>query len=141
MLIAFIGIVALVNLGLGQIKSGLSLSMIFGWVLSPLAWVMGVPWDDATKFGDLLGTKLMVTEFIAYMKLQTYAATMSVKSQIIATYALCGFANLGSIGIQIGGISALAPERRSELAKLGFRAMLGGAFASWITACIAGIII
>jgi len=141
MLIAFIGIVALVNLGLGQINSGLSLSNIFGWILSPLAWVMGVPWDDATKFGDLLGTKLMVTEFIAYMKLQTYAATMSVKSQIIATYALCGFANLGSIGIQIGGISALAPERRSELAKLGFRAMLGGAFASWITACIAGIII
>lgn len=141
MLVAFIGIVALVNLILAQISSNLSLAAIFGKVLSPLAWAMGVPWDDASKFGDLLGTKLMVTEFIAYMKLQTYAAAMSTKSQIIATYALCGFANLGSIGIQIGGISALAPERRSDLAKLGLRAMVGGALASWITACIAGILI
>lgn len=141
MLIAFIGVVALVNLALAQISKDLSLAVIFGRVLAPLAWSMGISWDDATKFGDLLGTKLMVTEFIAYMKLQTYAASMSVKSEIIATYALCGFANLGSIGIQIGGISALAPERRSDLAKLGLRAMVGGALASWITACIAGILI
>jgi CNT family concentrative nucleoside transporter len=141
MLIAFIGLVALVNLLLGQLPGDLSLAKIFGWVLAPVAWVMGIPTSDIFKFGDLLGTKLMVTEFIAYMKLQTYAASLSPKSMIIGAYALCGFANLGSIGIQIGGISALVSERRGELAKLGVKAMIAGAFASWTTACIAGILL
>jgi len=141
MLIAFISIVALINLGLGLIHDDLSLSKIFGWVLAPLAWTMGVPWSDASRFGDLLGTKLMVTELVAYLKLQGYAALMTPKSQIIATYALCGFANVGSIAIQIGGISALVPERRGDLARLSLRAMIAGAFASWITACVAGILI
>lgn len=141
MLIAFIGIVALINLGLGLIHHELTLSKIFGWILSPLAWTMGVPWSDAARFGDLLGTKLMVTELVAYLKLQGYAQLMNPKSQIIATYALCGFANVGSIAIQIGGISALVPERRGELAKLSLRAMIAGAFASWMTACVAGILI
>ena len=141
MLIAFISIVALINLGLGLIHHDLSLSKIFGWVLAPLAWTMGVPWSDASRFGDLLGTKLMVTELVAYLKLQGYAALMNSKSQIIATYALCGFANVGSIAIQIGGISALVPERRGDLARLSLRAMIAGAFASWITACVAGILI
>jgi CNT family concentrative nucleoside transporter len=141
MLIAFIGLVALINLGLGLIHNDLTLSKIFGWILSPLAWTMGVPWSDATRFGDLLGTKLMVTELVAYLKLQGYAELIDPKSQIIATYALCGFANVGSIAIQIGGISALVPERRGELAKLSLRAMIAGAFASWTTACLAGILI
>jgi CNT family concentrative nucleoside transporter len=141
MLIAFISIVALVNLGLGLIHDDLSLSKIFGWVLAPLAWAMGVPWSDAARFGDLLGTKLMVTELVAYLKFQGYAGLMDPKSQIIATYALCGFANVGSIAIQIGGISALVPERRGDLARLSLRAMIAGAFASWMTACVAGILI
>jgi len=141
MLIAFISIVALVNLGLGLIHDDLSLSKIFGFVLAPLAWAMGVPWSDAARFGDLLGTKLMVTELVAYLKLQSYAELMNPKSQIIATYALCGFANMGSIAIQIGGISALVPERRGDLARLSLRAMIAGAFASWTTACVAGILI
>jgi CNT family concentrative nucleoside transporter len=102
---------------------------------------MGVPWSDAARFGDLLGTKLMVTELVAYLKLQSYAELLNPKSQIIATYALCGFANVGSIAIQIGGISALVPERRGDLARLSLRAMIAGAFASWMTACVAGILI
>jgi CNT family concentrative nucleoside transporter len=141
MLIAFISLVALINLGLGLIYGELTLSRIFGWVLSPLAWTMGVPWADASRFGDLLGTKLMVTELVAYLKLQAYAELMNPKSQIIATYALCGFANVGSIAIQIGGISAMVPERRGDLARLSLRAMFAGAFASWITACVAGMLI
>lgn len=140
MLIAFIGLVALVNSILGLFWKDLSLAWIFGKALSPLAWLMGVPWSDCSKFGDLLGTKVMINEFVAFLKLQTYALDLSPKAQVIATYALCGFANLGSIGIQIGGISGIAPERRSDLAKLSVRAMTAGAFASWSTACIAGVL-
>jgi concentrative nucleoside transporter, CNT family len=102
---------------------------------------MGVPWQDCAKFGDLLGTKVMINEFVAFIKLQGYAGTLSPRADIIAAYALCGFANLSSIGIQIGGISGIAPERRSDLAKLAFRAMTAGAFASWSTACIAGMLL
>ena len=141
MLIAFIGLVTLINIILGLFWKDLSLAWIFGKMLAPLAWLMGVPWHDCAKFGDLLGTKLMINEFVAFLKLQSYAGHMSLKSEIIATYALCGFANLGSIGIQIGGISGIAPERRSDLARLAFRAMAAGAFASWSTACIAGILL
>ncbi|MCP4582154.1 MAG: NupC/NupG family nucleoside CNT transporter [candidate division Zixibacteria bacterium] len=141
MLIAFIALVTLVNTILGLFWDELSLAWIFGKVLAPLAWLMGVPWADCAKFGDILGTKIMINEFVAFMKLQTYAAALSPKAQIIGAYALCGFANLSSIGIQIGGISGIAPERRSDLAKLSIRAMTAGAFASWSTACIAGILL
>ena len=141
MLIAFIGLVALINIILGLFSDNLSLAWIFGKALSPLAWLMGVPWADCSKFGDLLGTKVMINEFVAFLKLQTYAVAMSPKGNIIAAYALCGFANVGSIGIQIGGISGIAPERRSDLGKLSCRAMTAGGFASWSTACIAGILL
>jgi CNT family concentrative nucleoside transporter len=141
MLIAFIGLVALINLILNLFRDGLTLSLIFGNVLAPLAWLMGIPWPDAAEFGDLLGTQLMINEFVSYTKLQAYGPLITERTAILATYALCGFSNLGSVGIQIGGISALAPERRGDLAKLGLRAMLCGAFASWCTCCVAGILL
>jgi len=141
MLVAFIGLIALINVVLGLIHSNLSLSVIFGKIMSPLAWLMGITWKDAASFGDLLGTQLMMNEFVSYTKLQGYAAIMDPRSAILATYALCGFSNLGSVGIQIGGISALAPDRRGDLAKLGLKAMLCGAFASWCTCCVAGILL
>ncbi|RMH18762.1 MAG: NupC/NupG family nucleoside CNT transporter [Acidobacteria bacterium] len=118
-----------------------SLRTFFGTVLSPLAWLMGVPWKDAAAVGNLLGVKLSVNEFVAYGLLAKEMAELEPRSAIIATYALCGFANFSSIGIQIGGISALAPERRSDLASVGIRAMFGGALASWTTATVAGILI
>ena len=120
-----------------------SLQTLFGTLLRPLAFLMGVPWADATLVGNLLGVKLSLNEFVAYGTLGTYiqSGALSERAVIISTYALCGFANFASIGIQIGGIAAVAPERKSDLAKVGFRAMLGGAIASWTTATIAGILI
>ena len=120
-----------------------SLQTLFGSVLRPLAWLMGVPWVDAAKVGNLLGIKLSLNEFVAYGQLGTYIqqGAIGMRAEIIATYALCGFANFSSIGIQIGGISALAPHRRKDLARLGLRAMFGGALASWLTATIAGILL
>ena len=120
-----------------------SLHTFFGTILSPLAYLMGVPWEDATKVGNLLGIKLSLNEFVAYGTLGNYinSEILSERSMIISTYALCGFANFSSIGIQIGGISAIAPSRKSDLAKVGLKAMFGGALASWLTATIAGILI
>ena len=140
MLIAFIALVAMVNHGLGWV--GLSLQEIFGWVFAPLAWTMGVPWGEARTFGNLLGTKIAVNEFVAYIELMRAQAAgdLSPRAVVIGTYALCGFANFSSLAIQIGGIGALAPERRSDLARLGLKAMFGGAFASWLTACMAGLL-
>jgi len=140
MLLAFVALVAMINFGLGLV--GLSLQQIFGWVFAPLAWTMGVPWSEAATFGNLLGTKIAVNEFLAYIELQNAVTNgeLSRRSVIIATYALCGFANFSSIAIQIGGIGGIAPERRSDVAKLGLKAMFGGALASWLTATIAGIL-
>ena len=120
-----------------------SLQTLFGTLLSPLAWLMGVPWEDASKVGNLLGIKLSLNEFVAYGTLGNYIQTeaISPRAIIVSTYALCGFANFSSIGIQIGGISAVAPSRKSDLAQLGLKAMFGGAIASWLTATIAGILI
>ena len=121
-----------------------SLQTLFGTVLRPLAWLMGVPWAEAGLVGNLLGIKLSLNEFVAYGQLGNYiqsADGLSPRAIVISTYALCGFANFSSIGIQIGGIAAVAPGRRSDLARLGFRAMLGGALASWMTATIAGILL
>lgn len=120
-----------------------SLQTLFGTILKPLAFVMGVPWAEASKVGNLLGIKLSLNEFVAYGTLGTYIhqGVLSSRSIAIATYALCGFANFSSIGIQIGGISAVAPGRRRDLARLGLKAMLGGALASWTTATIAGILL
>ncbi len=120
-----------------------SLQTFFGTILSPLAYMMGVPWEDATKVGNLLGIKLSLNEFVAYGTLGNYinSGILSERAMIISTYALCGFANFSSIGIQIGGISAIAPSRKSDLAKVGLKAMFGGALASCLTATIAGILI
>jgi concentrative nucleoside transporter, CNT family len=139
MLISFLAIVALVNALLGL--AHLSLEQIFGWVFSPIAWAMGVPWKDAGTVGNLLGTRMALNEFIAYAKLGPMAGTLDPKSFTIATFALCGFANFSSIGIQIGGIGALAPTRRHDLARLGLRAMFAGTLANFMTATIAGFLL
>ena len=141
MLVAFVAMIALVNAILGVM--GLSLQQILGWIFSPLAWVMGIPWHEAGIMGTLMGEKLVLTELIAYGDLAELRATNSIsdRTAIIASYALCGFANFASVGIQLGGIGGIAPGRRKDLAKLGLKAMFGGALASWITATLAGILI
>ncbi len=141
MLIAFISFVAMINYFLAF--AGTSLEQIFGLIFRPLAWTMGVPWDEAQLIGMLMGKKIVLTELIAYGDLQNLIndKLISDRSAIIATYALCGFSNFASIGIQLGGIGAMAPERKKDLAKLVTKAMFGGALASWLTATIAGILI
>jgi CNT family concentrative nucleoside transporter len=139
MLISFLALIALVNAILGL--AGLSMQQIFGWVFSPIAWSLGVPWRDASTIGNLLGTRMVLNEFVAYAQLGMLKASLDPKSFTIATYALCGFANFSSIGIQIGGIGALVPERRHDLARLGLRAMLAGTFANFLTATIAGMLL
>ncbi len=139
MLISFLALVALVNALLGLVH--LSLQQIFGWVFAPVAWSMGVPWRDAPTIGNLLGTRMALNEFVAYSQLGPMKATLDPRSFTIATFALCGFANFSSIGIQIGGIGALAPTRRHDLARLGFRAMLAGTLANFVTATIAGFLL
>ena len=139
MLISFLALIALFNALLGLV--GLSMQQIFGWVFAPIAWSLGVPWRDAPTIGNLLGTRMVLNEFVAYSQLGPLKATLDPKSFTIATYALCGFANFSSIGIQIGGIGALAPERRHDLARLGIRAMLAGTFANFVTATIAGMLL
>ena len=139
MLISFLALVALVNGLLGLV--GLSLQQIFGWVFAPVAWSMGVPWRDAPTIGNLLGTRMALNELVAYSQLGPMKATLDPRSFTIATFALCGFANFSSIGIQIGGIGALAPTRRHDLARLGFRAMLAGTLANFVTATIAGFLL
>jgi CNT family concentrative nucleoside transporter len=139
MLISFLALVALVNAMLGL--AGLSLQQIFGWVFAPIAWSMGVPWRDAPIVGNLLGTRMALNEFVAYSQLGPLRDTLDPRSFTIATYALCGFANFSSIGIQIGGIGALAPTRRHDLARLGLRAMFAGTLANFVTATIAGFLL
>ena len=139
MLISFLAIIALVNAGLGLV--GVSLQQVFGWVFAPVAWGLGVPWRDAATIGNLLGTRMVLNEFVAYSQLGPLKDVLDPKSFTIATFALCGFANFSSIGIQIGGIGALVPERRHDLARLGLRAMVAGTFANFITATIAGMLL
>jgi CNT family concentrative nucleoside transporter len=139
MLISFLALIALVNALLGLV--GLSLQEIFGWVFAPIAWAMGVPWHDAPVIGNLLGTRMALNEFVAYSQLGPMKASLDPRSFTIATFALCGFANFSSIGIQIGGIGALAPSRRHDLARLGLRAMLAGTLANFVTATIAGFLL
>jgi len=139
MLISFLALVALVNAILG--KFGLQLETILGYLFGPLALVMGVPAKDAIVVGNLLGTRTVLNEVIAYSQLGPLKSSLDPRSFTIATYALCGFANFSSIGIQIGGIGALAPERRNDLARLGLRALLAGTFANFMTACIAGLLL
>ena len=141
MLIAFVSIVAMFNYLLSF--AGTSLESILGTIFKPLAWSMGVPWNEAGSMGILMGKKIVFTELIAYGDLKSLLGTgaISDRTAIIASYALCGFANFGSIGIQLGGIGGMAPDRKKDLAALVTKAMIGGALASWLTATIAGILI
>lgn len=141
MLLAFIALVAMLNYGLGFVD--LSLQKILGWVFAPVAWIMGVPWPEAPACGALLGTKISINEFVGYIDLAAakQSGALSPRTVVIATYALCGFANFSSIAIQIGGIGTVAPGRRADVARLGLRAMFAGALASWLTAAIAGVLV
>ncbi|MEO6710853.1 MAG: nucleoside transporter C-terminal domain-containing protein, partial [Planctomycetota bacterium] len=152
MLIAFIALVTLINWPLGWIGdhigiAGLSLARIFSWIFAPVAWLMGVEgWHDCQLMGGLLGTQVSVNEFVAYQELAKVLPSSghevvfeNARSAKMAAYALCGFANFSSIGIQLGGITALAPERKSDLSRLALKAMIGGAMACWMTATIAGL--
>jgi CNT family concentrative nucleoside transporter len=151
MLIAFLALIALTNGILGGIHNGLahvgfnwfptSLERIFGVLFAPVAWVIGIPWRDCAAVGNLLGTRMALNELVAFSLLGPQKATLDPRSFTIATFALCGFANLSSIGIQIGGIGALAPNKKTELAKLGLRAMLAGTMANLMSASIAGMLL
>lgn len=144
MLVSFLALVALLDMFLAWIHGGVpwfpsTLGQILGFVGAPVAWLIGVPWHDCPAIGNLLGTRMALNEVVAYIQLGAEKATLAPRSFTIATFALCGFANLGSIGMQIGGIGALVPERRNDLARLGVRAMLAGTMANLISASIAGI--
>lgn len=148
MLIAFLGLLAFFNALLGWFGGlislpQLSLELIFAYLMAPVAWLMGVPWADCAEVGIVLGKKTILNEFIAYLDLMELVKQQAIseRSQIISTYALCGFSNIGSIGIQIGGIGAMAPQRQGDLARLGVRAMIAGSVACFMTACIAGMLI
>jgi CNT family concentrative nucleoside transporter len=168
MLVAFISLIALVNWVFCGIHKGIehimisaqqsggamlsiftglhkifpeSLQQLVGWIFAPLAWCMGVPWKDAQSIGNLMGTRMILNEFIAFQQLGQIKESIDPKSFVIATYALCGFANLGSVAIQVGGIGALAPTRRHDLARLGIKAMLAGTLANYLTGTIAGMLI
>ncbi len=144
MLISFVALTAMLNFGLN--KLGTSLEQIFSWIFWPLAWVMGVPAEDVPKIATLLGKKIVLTELIAYQDMgemlkQTNGAWLTERGRLIASYALCGFANFASIGIQIGGYGGLSPERRHDLSRLGLRAMIGGTLATCLVAAVAGILL
>jgi len=150
MLLAFFALITMVNYPLewiGEITGiseligqTLSLSIILGFILSPLAWIIGIPWSEAAIVGGLIGEKIVINEFVAYLHLGEIKHTLSEHSVLITTYALCGFANFSSIAIQLGGIGGLAPNRRSDIARLGMRAVLGGTLATMMTATIAGVL-
>jgi concentrative nucleoside transporter, CNT family len=144
MLITFLALLALVNAIMGWTHLHIawfpySLQQVFGWVFAPVAWLIGIPWHDAPTIGNLLGTRMVLNEFVAFAQLGTLKDALDPRSFTIATFALCGFANFSSIGIQIGGIGALAPEQRSQLAKFGIRAMLAGTMANLMSASIVGV--
>jgi concentrative nucleoside transporter, CNT family len=147
MLIGFVAVVALVNLLIGwpQREAGvavpITLQQLFGWANAPFAWLMGVPWQDCVTIGQVLGERIVLNEFVGYLTLTNPKTIVTERSFVLATYALCGFANFTSVAIQIGGIGALAPNRRGDLARLGGRAMLGGLIACYITTTVVGILI
>ncbi len=148
MLIAFLALIAMANGILGWVHSlpwmgwlPPTLQQIFGHVFSPVAWVIGVSWKDSMAIGNLLGTRLVLNEFVAFLELAPLKEQLDPRSFVIATYALCGFANFSSIAIQIGGIGALAPSRKSDLARLGLKAVAAGTMANFMSACIAGMLL
>ncbi|EKO3442833.1 NupC/NupG family nucleoside CNT transporter [Vibrio fluvialis] len=146
MLIAFVSVIAMVNTGLeslGEVLgfSGVTLQALFGYLFSPLAWVIGVPSSDVLMAGSYIGQKIVMNEFVAFIDFVDHRALLTEHSQVIVTFALCGFANIGSIAIQLGSIGVIAPERRSEVANLGIKAVLAGTLANLMSACLAGIFI
>src|SRR5579871_1144320 len=147
-LIAFLALIAMVNgvLGWGRTVEGFhwlpgSLQQIFAWLFAPVAWLMGVAWDDCATIGNLLGTRLVLNEFVAFLQLGPLKTHLAPRSFTIATYALCGFANFSSIAIQIGGIGAIAPSRKGDLARLGLKSVAVGSMANFMSACIAGMLV
>ena len=142
MLIAFVSIISMINYFLDFIFS-VSLQQAMGVIFQPLSWTMGIPWDEAKIVGSLMGEKIVLTELVAYSNLSDLVNNnlISNRSAVIASYALCGFANFGSIGIQLGGIGGMAPNKRKDLSKIAMKAMIGGAIASWLTATVAGLLI
>ncbi len=147
-ILAFVALIAMVNDGLGALgalvgQPGLDLQTILGWALAPLAWIMGVPWSDAPTVGSLLGLKTVLNEFIAYQALgeAMAAGELTERSRIIASYALCGFANFGSLAILLGGLAGIAPDRRGEAARLGIKSIVAGSLATFMTGCVAGVFI
>jgi CNT family concentrative nucleoside transporter len=150
MLITFLALLALANALMGGLHNFLahhgvawfpsSFQQVFGWAFAPIAWLIGIPWKDAAQVGNLLGTRMVVNELVAFQQLSTIKSSIDPRSFLIATFALCGFANFSSIGIQIGGIGALAPDQRRQLAKFGIRAMLAGTMANLMSASIVGIL-
>ena len=146
MLVSFIALVALLNGGFGALHGWLpwfpaDLQTVLGWIFRPVAFLMGVPWHDSGTIGSLLGTRMVLNEFIAYAQLGPMRESLDPRSFTIASFALAGFANFSSVGIQLGGIGALAPERKGDLARLGFRAMIAGTLANFLSATIAGILL
>lgn len=146
MLIAFLALIAMLNGGLGWLHGYAhwippSLQGILAFIFAPIAWCLGVSWNDCSTVGNLLGTRMVLNEFVAFVDLGKISNTLQHRSFVIATFALCGFANLSSIAVQIGGIGALAPSRKSDLARLGLRAMFVGTLANFMSACIAGILL
>ena len=145
MLIAFTAVIAATNWILSSIlaqvgvTSATPMQTVLGWINAPFAWVMGVPWKDCQTVGTILGERIILNEFVGYLKLSQLGETLDPRSRVITTYALCGFANVASIAIQIGGIGALAPTRRQDLARLGLRSMIGGLLACYLTATVAGL--
>jgi CNT family concentrative nucleoside transporter len=146
LLVAFVALVAMANDLLGFAGGlvgieGLTLERLLGWLLAPLAWLMGVAWEDAARVGSLLGIKTVLNEFLAYEELAEMirADALAPRSAVIASYALCGFANFGSLAILLGGIGGMAPTRRPEVARFGLLSILSGSLASFMTACVAGI--
>ncbi|MGK0374759.1 MAG: CNT family concentrative nucleoside transporter [Arenicella sp.] len=145
LIITFIALVTLTNLGLGLLPdyNGMpfSLERVLGWVMAPLCWLMGIPWDQATTAGTLMGVKTIFNEFLAFIQQsQLPAEALSPRSDLIISYALCGFANFGSLGILIGGLSAMAPERRSEITSLGLKSIVSGTLATCMTASVIGVL-
>jgi CNT family concentrative nucleoside transporter len=146
MLIAFLALIAMLDGIFAQVHGvaawfPASMSKLFAIAFAPVAWLLGVPWKDAGAIGQLLGERLVTNEFIAFIDLGKIRSTLDNKSFVIATYALCGFANFSSIAIQVGGIGALAPSRKSDLARLGLRAVMAGTMANFMSACIAGMLV
>lgn len=146
MLIAFLALIAMLNGMLGWAHSVVpaipeSMQKLFGIIFAPIAWLLGVSWKDASTVGDMLGTRMVLNEFIAFLRLGEVKASLDPRSFVITTFALCGFANFSSIAIQIGGIGALAPSRKSDLARMGLKAMMAGTMANFMSACIAGLLL